>query len=174
MGSEGGREFACGERARRRKALWMALGFVVSLAFAGLIAADTAPAAPPSNPAAGSLFIPMDADTTANQASFNQNVGMWTAYFSPATFESLGLADAAAAAIPSAFLTVQDQSGANDVPGQQDLTQMGRDDTDPSVYRIFWSWDDTADWLSGGNTGDACALFDTTGDGRTDFEVCGQ
>jgi uncharacterized repeat protein (TIGR01451 family) len=87
---------------------------------------------------------------------------------------SLVFVSASGAAIPSAFLTVVDQNGANDVPGQQDLTQMGRDDSDPSVYRIFWSWDDTADWTSSGNTGVACALFDTNGDGRTDYEVCGE
>jgi len=42
--------------------------------------------------------------------------------------------------IPS-FFTVLDQQGANDVPYQSDLTQMGRDDSDPSYYQIFWSWD---------------------------------
>ena len=41
------------------------------------------------------------------------------------------------APVPSAFLTITDQNGANDVPGQQDLTQMGRDDSDPNVYRIL-------------------------------------
>jgi uncharacterized repeat protein (TIGR01451 family) len=80
----------------------------------------------------------------------------------------------AGAAIPAAFTVVKDQNGPNDVPGQQDLTQLGRDDSDPTVYRLFWSWDDTADWQSSGNTGDACALFDKNNDGLTDFEVCGE
>ncbi len=69
---------------------------------------------------------------------------------------------------------VQDQDGANDVPAQVDLTQMGRDDTDPSVYKLFWSWDATNQWTGIGSTGDACALFDTNGNGRIDDVVCGQ
>ena len=73
------------------------------------------------------------------------------AFIGPSAASSAPNAPAAAAAIPSAFLTIIDQSGANDLPGQGDLTQMGRDDSDPSVYRI-WSWDDTASWISSGNT----------------------
>ena len=41
------------------------------------------PASAPATPvtfAAGSLIIPMDTDTAANHASFNQNLGMWKAY----------------------------------------------------------------------------------------------
>ena len=81
----------------------------------------------------------------------------------------------ATAAIPSNFFVVQDQDGANDVNSAQvDLTQMGRDDTDPTVYKLFWSWDATDEWTGTGSTGDACALFDTNGNGRIDNVVCGQ
>ena len=79
-----------------------------------------------------------------------------------------------AAAIPPNFFVVQDQDGANDVPAQVDMTQMGRDDTDPDVYRLFWSWDATDQWTGTGSTGDACALFDANGNGRIDYVVCGQ
>ncbi len=62
---------------------------------------------------------------------------------------------------------------ANDVPGQVDMTQMGRDTADSSVYRIFWSWDSISAWTGNGQTGDACALFnnDTT-NANIDFVVC--
>ncbi len=66
-----------------------------------------------------------------------------------------------------------DVHGANDVPGQVDMTQMGRDTVDSSVYRIFWSWDSISAWTGSGQTGDACALFnnDTT-NANIDFVVC--
>ena len=51
---------------------------------------------------------------------------------------------------------------------------MGRDESDPYYYKLFWSWDETAAWTGSGNTGDACALFDSDGDGNINFAVCGQ
>jgi prealbumin domain-containing protein len=81
-----------------------------------------------------------------------------------------------ATTIPSGYFVVNDQQGANDVPGQVDLTRMGRDDTDSTKYKIFMSWDSTDQWTGTGQTGDACALFDkdATGNGGIDFVVCGQ
>jgi hypothetical protein len=49
------------------------------------------------------------------------------------------LISAAGAAIPSNYFVVIDQNGPNDVPAQVDLTQFGRDDSDPSVFKLFWS-----------------------------------
>jgi uncharacterized repeat protein (TIGR01451 family) len=80
----------------------------------------------------------------------------------------------AGAAIPANFFSVIDQNGANDVPSQNDLTQFGRDDSDSTVYKLFWSWDSTDDWTGTGQTGDACALFDTNADGNINFAVCGE
>ena len=79
-----------------------------------------------------------------------------------------------ATSIPANYapFTVQDQQGANDVPGQVDLTQMGRDDSDSNTYRIFWSWDSHTAWTGTGQTGDACALFDTDSDTFVNFVVC--
>jgi uncharacterized repeat protein (TIGR01451 family) len=75
--------------------------------------------------------------------------------------------------IPSHYFTVVDSGGVNDENGgsQLELTQMGRDDTDASFYQLFWSWDAT-DFTS--QTGDACALFDSDGDGKVDYNVCAQ
>src|SRR5918994_216841 len=53
-----------------------------------------------------------------------------------------------------------------------DLTQMGRDDSDATTYKLFWSWDAIDDWTGTGQTGDACALFDNDGDGNVNFSVC--
>jgi hypothetical protein len=74
--------------------------------------------------------------------------------------------------IPANFFTVQDQQGANDVPGQVDLTQMGRDDTSSTTYKLFWSWDSIDSWTGSGQTGDACALFDNDNDTKINFVVC--
>ena len=76
--------------------------------------------------------------------------------------------------IPATFFTVVDQDGANDVPAQSDLTQMGRDESSSTRYSIFWSWDSTDQWSGSGQTGDACALFDYNRNGNIDAVVCGQ
>src|SRR5262245_54452775 len=79
---------------------------------------------------------------------------------------------AQAASIPSNFFFVIDQQGVNDQPNQKDLTEMGRDDqSDPNYLKIFWSWDDTS---FSSQRGDACALFDSDGDGNVNFAVCGE
>jgi hypothetical protein len=75
--------------------------------------------------------------------------------------------------VPSNYFTVVDTGGANDVNSDQvDLTQMGRDDTDSTKYSLFWSWDSITSWTGTGQTGDACALFDTNGDGKVNKAVC--
>jgi uncharacterized repeat protein (TIGR01451 family) len=79
-------------------------------------------------------------------------------------------AASANAAVPGNFSVVEDQNGVNDVSGQFDLTQFGRDDTDATYLKMFWSWDDPT--FSGANTGDACALLDTGADGMVDISIC--
>src|SRR5204862_5245781 len=78
-----------------------------------------------------------------------------------------------AVTIPPNFLTVIDSGGANDVnSAQNDLTQLGRDDTtNPNVYDLFWSWD-TTNFTA--QTGNACALFDSNNDTNIDFAVCAE
>lgn len=67
---------------------------------------------------------------------------------------------ATGAEIPSNFLTVVDQQGANDVNSDQvDLTLMGRDDSGTS-FKTVWNWDSTDSWTGKGQTGDACALYE--------------
>src|SRR3990172_3769055 len=64
-----------------------------------------------------------------------------------------------------------DAQGADDQPGQKDLTQMCYDYSGLSTsITTEWNWDDTA-W-PGTNTGDACALFDNDGNGFADYATC--
>lgn len=63
-----------------------------------------------------------------------------------------------------------DVQGANDEPGQKDLTQMCFDGSSNTSVFAEWNWDDTG-W-NGQNTGDACALFDTNNDGLANFASC--
>lgn len=71
----------------------------------------------------------------------------------------------------AAILPTTDSAGANDEPGQKDLTKFTFDDSSPAgQLAITWNWDDI-DW-SGGNTGDACALFDTDNDGKVNSALC--
>ena len=72
------------------------------------------------------------------------------------------------------FVTLLDVHGPDDINGQSDLvsTELDSghlDDPDPTLW-VRWTWDETG-W-SGKNTGDACALFDTDGDGNANHAVC--
>ena len=78
-----------------------------------------------------------------------------------------------ATSIPANFFTISDQQGANDVNSEQvDLTQFGRDDSDATKFKLFWSWDSHDSWTGTGQTGDACALFDNDGDTKINFAIC--
>ena len=77
--------------------------------------------------------------------------------------------------LPTGYVgsTLEDLHGANDVPGQVDVTIMGRDNALAPKLRIFWSWDSISAWTGSGQTGDACALFDDAdGDAFIDYVVC--
>jgi uncharacterized repeat protein (TIGR01451 family) len=76
------------------------------------------------------------------------------------------------AQIPAGFVTTSDVGGVNDSLSANDLTQLGSDDSDPERFRFFWSWDSTTDWASPSLTGEACAHFDSNGNGNIDFVVC--
>jgi hypothetical protein len=73
---------------------------------------------------------------------------------------------------------VLDDNGANDTPSQSDLNAFTRADNVTGKIGVKWVWDDTNSWTGSGQTGDACALFDTTpstankGKGMADFAVC--
>ena len=64
-----------------------------------------------------------------------------------------------------------DTGGADDAVGQKDLTEFCLNHSTSCAGTIVtWQWDDTA-W-GGTNTGDACALYDTDGDGLANYAVC--
>ena len=64
-----------------------------------------------------------------------------------------------------------DENGANDVPGQKDLSLQGVNvDNLPTSINVMWDWDETS--ISGGNTLDACSLIDTDGDLNANMALC--
>ena len=75
---------------------------------------------------------------------------------------------------------VLDDQGANDTPAQSDLNAFTRADNVSGKVAVKWVWDDDNSWTGSGQTGDACALFDTTpatgnstkGKGMANFAVC--
>jgi hypothetical protein len=69
---------------------------------------------------------------------------------------------------------VCDDAGVNDVPEQSDLNCFSRADNVANRLGVEWSWDDTDVWTGTGQTGDACGLFDTDGDGFANLAVCAQ
>lgn len=67
--------------------------------------------------------------------------------------------------VAAAPICVTDTAGANDEPGQKDLTKLCVDYAGvPTTVSTVWNWDDLG--TSGANTLDACNLFDTDGDGN--------
>jgi len=69
---------------------------------------------------------------------------------------------------------INDLQGPDDEPGQKDLQQFCETfnqtcSANAGSRRFTWNFDDS-DW-NGGNTGDACALFDTDGDGFANFSL---
>lgn len=82
-----------------------------------------------------------------------------------------GMLASSAIAAP-VFVFDDDDQGANDEPGQKDLTAQASavDSVAPNHFFTAWKWDDTA-W-SGNNTGDGCSLFDTNQDGFVEYAVC--
>jgi hypothetical protein len=88
-----------------------------------------------------------------------------------ATLTAVVLSWSLLAALPLHAQCTSDLQGADDEPGQKDLTQFCLVGTcNVSDTSISWAFDDTS-W-SGNNTGDACALFDTDGDGNANRAVC--
>ena len=71
-------------------------------------------------------------------------------------------------AIPDASF-IEDDQGANDEPGQKDLTAQASAFHEGSFYSA-WKWDDLS-W-SGKNTGDGCSLFTDDADDFVDYAVC--
>jgi uncharacterized repeat protein (TIGR01451 family) len=75
---------------------------------------------------------------------------------------------------PPVYGCINDVDGANDEPGQGDMTKMCIDlsPANPDTYGISWNWDNTEG--SGANTYFACALFDNNGNGMVDYSMCVQ
>jgi len=69
-----------------------------------------------------------------------------------------------------ALIPTADTDGADDE--NQSQSDQGQMAFDSENFCVAWTWDDTT--FSGGNTGDACALFDTDGDGGVNFAICAQ
>jgi uncharacterized protein (DUF2141 family) len=93
----------------------------------------------------------------------------WQIAFAGAPLLQSSTAHAAPITDPSKC--VNDTAGANDEPGQKDLTQLCIDDAGlPTYEHVTWNWDELG--TSGSNTLDGCALFDTNGDGNINYSVC--
>lgn len=78
----------------------------------------------------------------------------------------------ALAALPVPSNCQNDVDGANDQPGQKDVTRYCTDLGDGSPYDLLTlsNWDNTT--LTGNNTADVCSLFDTDNDGLANVAVC--
>jgi len=67
---------------------------------------------------------------------------------------ALGIAVYASSSVQAALTCVNDTAGANDEPGQKDLTQLCVDDANlPVSLQVTWNWDEIS--VSGNNTLDA-------------------
>ncbi len=76
-----------------------------------------------------------------------------------------------AAQVSAASVCVSDTAGANDEPGQKDLTRLCIDEANlPTSVQAIWNWDELG--TNGANTLDGCALFDSNGDGNINYAAC--
>src|SRR5215211_6419345 len=88
-----------------------------------------------------------------------------------ASLLALGVAIFASSSVLAALICTPDTAGANDEPGQKDLTRLCVDTAGlPTSLTVLWNWDEIT--VPGNNTLDACALFDTDGDGNVNFSLC--
>lgn len=89
-------------------------------------------------------------------------------------FMSIGVVALPATSNIAALTAIEctnDSAGANDEPGQKDLTRMCVDYAGaPSTIAVSWNWDELS--VSGANTLDACSLYDTDGDGNANYSLC--
>lgn len=73
----------------------------------------------------------------------------------------------------AAFITTDcfnDGDGANDEPGQKDLTKACIESASKNPIHVTWNWDITG--LTGQNSADGCALFDTNMNGLANYAIC--
>src|SRR5213594_3166777 len=84
----------------------------------------------------------------------------------------LALTAGTAATARAAFQCTPDLQGADDAPGQRCLTQSCIDPVPGGGFDfvVRFNFDETG--FPGGNTGDACVLFDTDKDGLANFALC--
>ena len=69
-------------------------------------------------------------------------------------------------------IAIVDDGGANDAVGQNDLTRLKLDNGNPALLEIAWSWDEPSAITGGGQAVNACAMFDTDGDGNVNYSLC--
>jgi hypothetical protein len=75
------------------------------------------------------------------------------------------------AALPVPTDCTVDAQGANDEPGQKDLTEFcGEAGVPPYELYVKFNFDTAT--IAGGSTNDACILFDSDSDGLANFAVC--
>src|SRR5512138_333121 len=88
------------------------------------------------------------------------------------TAQQLGLSSAFDSYVFLPFLL--DVQGANDQPAQSDLNGFTRADNVSGKLGVAWTWDDINAWTGSGQTGDACALFDTDvpANGNANYAIC--
>ena len=85
---------------------------------------------------------------------------------------ALGVVYTAASPAGAIPINVIDDAGPDDEPGQKDLNELTVDfaPAGDADLTVAWRWDVVS--VSGANTGDACALFDTDDDGNVDYSLC--
>src|SRR5210317_1201931 len=113
---------------------------------------------------------PMNTIDTVKATTYRALRKLATLIFAIGMLGSLPLAHAS-----DAFSVTVDVDGSDDVPLQEDVTQMGFDtshlsESDP-YWSVFFAFDDVAT-TSASQTLDGCAFFDANKDGYADFSVC--
>ena len=112
----------------------------------------------------------------ADVSSINASGGLEVAGFTPdgsdAIFARGSGGGGGGTVTPSFYGEICDTEGANDQPAQSDMDCFSRADNVTGYLTVRWTWDDINSWTGSGQTGDACALLDTEGNGFANYSFC--
>jgi len=128
--------------------------------------------------ASGGLGHDLQTATADNEGTFtadwyvNPDDSVGSIFLLTATGAKSGLI--ATTVFQDAGISIIDDGGSNDPngDGQNDLTRLTGDDiVSPNSFEVLWSWDEPTT-IKGGNASNACAMFDTDGDGNVNYSFC--
>ena len=118
------------------------------------------------------ISVTKTADVSSFAAAGGLEVVGFTADGPDAIFARTSGGGGGGSVTPIFYGEICDTQGANDQPAQSDMDCFSRADNVTGYLTVRWTWDDINSWTGSGQTGDACALLDTDGNGSANYSFC--